>query len=154
MEASARAGHQKRHRIAGLIAAAVFLVASVLIASPYMAVTDDSWYALVAGDQLSRLDQPYYEGVHDHPLTLVLGILLAPLDVGMALDVLVAIGVASFMALLYALFRLARVLGGIGAAALALCFALLSPELELTAFLATIDIPFAALVLLAIALVA
>jgi hypothetical protein len=119
-----------------------------------MAVTDDSWYALVAGDQLSRLDQPYYEGVHDHPLMLVLGTLLAPLNVGTALDVLVVIGIASFVALLYVLFRLARALGGIGAGALAVCFALLSPELQLDAFLATIDIPFAALVLLAVVLVA
>jgi hypothetical protein len=154
METSARAGHQAGYRKAGLIAGAGFLLASVLVAWPYMAVTDDSWYALVAGDQLSRLDQPYYEGVHDHPLMLVLGTLLAPLNVGTALDVLVVIGIASFVALLYVLFRLARALGGIGAGALAVCFALLSPELQLDAFLATIDIPFAALVLLAVVLVA
>jgi hypothetical protein len=132
----------------------VIVVAAVLIAGPYVAITDDTWYALVAGDQLSRFEQPYYEGVHDHPLTLLLGVLLAPLDVGTALNVLVVIGVVSFVALLYALFRLARALGGIAAGALAVSFALLSPTLQLDAFFAIIDVPFAALVLLAVALVA
>lgn len=89
-----------------------------------------------------------------HPLPIALGGLASLLGVRPAADLAALGAVLSFGLLLYAAFRLGRALGGSVAGAAALVLVATRPRIDFFASRAFIDIPFAALVLLAAALAA
>ena len=89
-----------------------------------------------------------------HPLPIVLGGLASLLGPRAAADLAAFGAVLSFGLLLYAAYRLARALGGPVSGAVALALVATRPRIDFFASRAFIDIPFAALVLLAAALAA
>ncbi len=140
-----------------LAAALAALAACVLLAAliPWIYPGEDARFALAWGDELGRLHVPDFDGPvpAKHPLTLLVGLLLAPLGAGAAIVAYGAISIASFALTGYAIFRLGEALGGATAGGIAAAIALTRPAVLEQLLTAGKDLPFAALVLLAAALV-
>lgn len=127
------------------------------MSATWVSLSPDARYSLAWGAQLLRGDVPEVEatGVSTpHPLPIALGGLASQLGARAAADLAAFGAVLSFALLLYAAFRLGRALGGPVAGAVALALVATRPRIDFFASRAFIDIPFAALVLLAAALAA
>lgn len=140
-----------------LVAALVGIEICVALAAllPWIYPGEDARFALVWGDELGRLHVPSFDGPvpAKHPLTLLAGVLLSPLGAAGSLAGYGAISIASFALAGYAIFRLAEALGGPVAAALATAIALTRPAVLEQLLTAGKDLPFAAIVLAAAAIV-
>lgn len=141
-----------RHRLALLVLAGL-AVALVFVLRPTYP-NYDTYYSLVWGDELARGDLPDYEVFRTptpHPLATAAGALLSLL--GPAADrAFVLISLVTFAGLLASVFGLVRLLFGTAVAALAVAVVLTRTDLWMFALRATVDVPFAALVLAAAAL--
>jgi hypothetical protein len=136
-----------------LAAAAV----AVWLAAPYVTLSPDARYSLAWGAELLRGGAPDLTAPSvptPHPLPIGIGALLSALGPRAAADAYSALAVLAFLLLVYAVFRLARGLGGVAAGALAAALVATRPRFDFFAAHSFIDIPFAALVVLAAALVA
>ncbi len=123
----------------------------------WISLSPDARYSLAWGAQLIRGDVPDVEsGVIStpHPLPIALGGLASLLGTRAAADLAAFGGALSFGLLLYAAFRLGRALGGPVAGGVALVLVATRPRIDFFASRTFIDVPFAALVLLAAALAA
>jgi len=134
---------------ATLLATVAWLIA---IAAPQVVLSTDARYSLAWGALLLDGRLPEF-GVADvptkHPLPIAIAALLSTLGPRAAADGYAVMAVVAFAALLLAVFRLARAAGGPGAGALAALLVATRPRIDFFAMHAFIDIPFAALVLLA-----
>jgi hypothetical protein len=159
---SAPAAVSPRARRPSIRAVVLVLLAAAAVgltwfALPYLTLSPDARYSLAWGAQLAAGDVPDFAAANvstAHPLPVALGVLLSPLGPGAAADAYAVLSVAAFGLLLYGAFRLGRALGGPWAGALALVLVATRPRLDFFAAHGFIDIPFAALVLLAAALAA
>jgi hypothetical protein len=110
----------------------------------------DTLYALAWGGQLSRGGTPAYDAAiapTPHPLVELLGIVLAPLGAGTAVDVTVALGFIALSACTWLVYELGSVWVGRAAGALAaLIFVTRVPVLSY-GVRAYVDLPFLALLL-------
>jgi hypothetical protein len=96
-----------------------------------------------------------------HPLPIAIGVVVSPLSPTGAYDVLGVLAALSYGLLLYGAFRLARALVGPGrgrswalaAGILTVALVLLRPRLEYFALYAVVEVPFTALLLLALSFV-
>jgi hypothetical protein len=130
---------------------------AVWLATPYVTLSPDARYSLAWGAELLRGETPDLNAPSiptPHPLPIGVGALLSALGPRAAVDVYSALAVLAFCLLVYAVFRLARSLGGVAAGALAAALVATRPRFDFFAAHGFIDIPFAALVVLAAALVA
>ena len=148
---------RSRRPTAGLIAAALLGVAAcvALALLPWTYPGEDARFALAWGDELGRLHVPDFDGPvpAKHPLTLLVGIALAPLAASASILAYGAVSFAGFFLAGYAVFRLARALGGVIAGGLAVAIALSRPEVIEQVATGGKDLPFVALVLIAVAIV-
>jgi hypothetical protein len=113
----------------------------------------DQLYSLLWGDELAEGSSPGYEEPRaptPHPLSNLAGLALAPLGDG-ALPALEALSLVSFAALGLAAFSLGRRLAGAAVGALFAALLLTRPTLVNQALIASIDVPFLALILAAAA---
>lgn len=122
---------------------------------PWTYPGEDARFALAWGDELARLHAPDFDGPvpAKHPLTMLIGIVLAPLGASGSILAYGAISFAGFFLAGYAVFRLARALGGVIAGAVAVAIALTRPEVIEQVATGGKDLPFVALVLIAVAIV-
>src|SRR5438552_18218678 len=144
-------------RAAVLFRALAVGVAAVWLAFPYVTLSPDARYSLAWGAELMRGGAPDLNAPlipTPHPLPIGVGALLSLLGPRAAADAFSALAVLAFCLLVYAVFRLARTVGGTAAGALAAVLVATRPRLDFFAAHSFIDIPFAALVVLAAALVA
>jgi hypothetical protein len=162
----------------------VAVAVSIWAASVYVTLSPDARYSLAWGAELARGGTPELAAPRvptGHPLPVAIGALLAPLGTEAAADGYSALAALSFGLLLYAAFRFARALAGgasgagrsggergpgwplggahgalVGTAAGVLAAVIVGtrPRIDFFAAHAFIDVPFAALVLLAAAFVA
>ena len=141
------------------------LAAVVWVGLTYVAPGSDPLHSLAWGAVLGDGVRPLLTSQltpATHPLPIGVGLLLSPLSPTAAYQVYSVIGAATIALLIYAIFRLARSLAGaragerlaIGAGALALILILIRPRFELYALQVVVEVPFAALIMLALALVA
>jgi hypothetical protein len=138
-------------RLAWLLAA---LVAAVL-ATPWVVLSPDARYSLAWGAELVRGHLPDLTDPQvstDHPLPIAIGALLSIFGARKAADVYAVLAVLSFFLLVYACFRLGRALAGTAAGVLAALVVGTRPRVDFFATHSFVDVPFAALVLLAAAL--
>lgn len=139
---------------------AVLVVGGAVLAwlgTRYVALSPDSRYSLAWGAELLRGGRPNFlapQLVTPHPLPIALGGVLSLLGPDGAAQCFRLLAVVAFGALVYAAFRLGRTLGGIAAGVLAAALIATRPRLDFFAAHGFIDVPFAALVLLAAALCA
>jgi hypothetical protein len=146
-----------------LPAAGLWALAAALLAWSGLAVVSPSYdpmYSLAWGQYLAEGSKP---DLHHalaplaHPLPIVFGVLLSPLGPAGAYDAFTMLGAFSFALLGFAAFRLARALVGtrelsrvaLGAGVLVLLLLVTRARIDYFALKATVDIPFAALLLLA-----
>ena len=114
----------------------------------------DQLYSLLWGDDLAEGRLPGYEAPRaptPHPLANLVGLALAPLGDG-SLGALKALSLLSFAALGVAAFVLGRRLFGAAVGALFTALLLTRPSLVNQALIASIDVPFLALVVAAAAI--
>jgi hypothetical protein len=114
----------------------------------------DSYYSLLWGREVVHLHAPHFEGFRvptEHPLSIVVGVLLSPLGVH-GDRVFIAIILASYMALLAAVYRLGRVAFSPLVGAIAVAVLLSRFDYAFLAARGYIDIPYMALVVWAAAL--
>ena len=139
--------------LAALLLGAAACVALALL--PWTYPGEDARFALAWGDELARLQAPDFDGPvpAKHPLTLLVGIVLSPLGANASMLGYGAVSFAGFFLAGYAVFRLARALGGVVAGAVAVVIALSRPEVIEQVATGGKDLPFVALVLLAVAIV-
>jgi len=138
-------------RLAWLLAALV----AAIFASPWVVLSPDARYSLAWGAQLARGHLPDITDPQvstDHPLPIAIGGLLSVLGARTAADVYAVLAVLSFFLLVYACFRLGRALAGTAAGVLAAVVLATRPRVDFFAAHSFVDVPFAALVLLATAL--
>jgi len=123
---------------------------------PFVSPSTDARYSLAWGAELLRGELPDL-GPADlptpHPLPIAVSVALAPLGAERALDAYEVLCALAFLTLVYALFRFGRALAGTGAGVLAAALVALNPRIDFFALRGFIDIPFAAAVMLAAALV-
>lgn len=122
-----------------------------------MSLSPDARYSLAWGAELLRGDLPDVDAPEvstPHPLPIVAGGLISVLGVRAAADVYAFGAVLAFALLVYAAFRLGRALGGTLAGVVAAVLVATRERIDFFASRAFIDIPFAALVLLAAAMAA
>ncbi len=140
-----------------IAAAVVGLAAFVWIALPYIAPSSDARFALGWGSELAHGRSPDFGGTLvpiKHPLTIGVGALLSPLSPSAALTAYSALWALAYVALAYAVYRLVRKAGGSGLAVAAVLLVVIRPKVAFYGTAAVGDVPFAAMVLLATALVA
>lgn len=133
--------------IAGALAAA-------LLAPPWVVLSPDARYSLAWGAELARGDLPQLTDPQvstDHPLPIAIGALLSPLGARAAADAYAMLAALAFVLLVYACWRLGRAVGGPLAGALAALAVGTRPRVDFFAAHSFVDVPFAALVLLAAA---
>lgn len=143
--------------MAGAAGALAVLAASAWVSARWVSLSPDARYSLAWGAQLIRGDAPEVDAPEvstPHPLPIVAGGLLSLLGPRAAADVYAFAAVLAFALLVYAGFRLGRALGGIVAALVAAALVATRERIDFFASRAFIDIPFAALVLLAAGLAA
>jgi hypothetical protein len=126
----------------------------VLVALPYMAPASDTSYAIAWGDRLGHGEVPDFSHPlrAKHPLEVAFAALLSPLGASAAFDVYMVFSVVAFLALLYAIFQLGRVVWAPAIGLLAAALLATRPSLVFYATSCYRDIPFAVFVLLAAAL--
>ncbi|MBA3301325.1 MAG: hypothetical protein H0T15_05600 [Thermoleophilaceae bacterium] len=108
----------------------------------------DSYYTLIWGDELARGNLPDYDVFRTptpHPLSTLLAALLSPFG-GAADRILVLITLASFVALIAALFRFTQILLGSLIALIAALVVLTRTDLIFFSTRAVVDVPFLALI--------
>ena len=131
----------------------------------YMAVGIDPLHQLAWGHVISEGVRPLLTSQLtplSHPLPIFVGVLLAPFGPEGSFIAYSILSAGAICFLAFATYRLARTLAGanpgenlaIAAGALALALILIRPRFEHYALQAVLEIPFAALVMLAVALVA
>jgi hypothetical protein len=146
-------------------AAAVALAAAVWVGLSFIAPGIDALHQLAWGAVVGDGVRPRLTAALtplSHPLQVAVGTLLSPLGAEGAYDAFSVLSAFSIGLLLYAVYRLARVLAGdraaawapIAAGGLAIALALIRPRFELYALEAVIEVPFAALLFLAASYVA
>lgn len=151
-----------RFALPAALAIAAVAVGFALIALPYITLSPDARYSLAWGAELARGSAPDLSPGDlptPHPLPVAAGALLSLAGPERAADGYSLVAAIAFLVLLYAAFRLGRTLGGSGkggVAAGALCALLvgIAPRVDFFAAHGFVDIPFAALAVLAAALVA
>jgi hypothetical protein len=130
------------------------VVLALLLYDKFVLTTDAvmalAWGAEFAEGELPDTSAPLLPVFH--PLPTLVGVLLSPLGAGAAVDAYRMIAVLSLFLLAYSVFRLGGSLGAIATGAVAALMVLTRPEAIDYARASAIDIPFAALVLLALAL--
>jgi hypothetical protein len=144
-------------RAARVVITAAVLAMLVLIALPYMAPSSDARTALAWGSELAHGRSPDFNGLLlpiKHPLTIGVGVVLSPLTPHAALAAYSALWVLAFASLAYAVYRLVRSAGGWGLAIVAALLVVVRPKIAFYGSEAVEDIPFAAAILLAAALIA
>jgi hypothetical protein len=145
--------------------ALVSLAAAVWVGLTYIAPGIDPLHALAWGNVLSDGVRPKLTSQLtplSHPLPIMISVPLGPLGATGAFYAYSILAALMIGLLLYGVYRLARVLAGaragetlaIAAGVLALVLVLIRPRFELYALQAVFEVPFAALVMLAVALVA
>lgn len=137
------------------LAAAVALAA--LLSANWVSLSTDGRYSLAWGAELLRGDLPGLEAPSvptPHPLPIAGGALLSAAGAQAAADAYAFAAALGFVLLVYAAFRLGRALAGVPAGVVAALLVATRPRLDFFASRSFIDVPFAALVVLAAALVA
>ncbi len=132
------------------------MIAAAFVAAPLVSPSNDDLYALSWGGELWRGRLPALDGPllpTAHPLNVVVSTALSPLGASGARYVFSAISLVALAVLVYASFRLGRRIGGVGVGLLAALLVASRPQLQVWAWEATVDVPFAALALLAAALI-
>ncbi|MFL5828255.1 MAG: hypothetical protein ACJ76V_17175 [Thermoleophilaceae bacterium] len=138
-------------RLAWLLAALV----AALFAAPWVVLSPDARYSLAWGAELARGHLPDLTDPQvstDHPLPIAIGAVLSVLGARAAADVYAVLAVLAFFLLVYACFRLGRALAGTTAGVLSAVVLATRPRVDFFAAHSFVDVPFAALVLLAAAL--
>ena len=133
----------------GLIVIGLFVVATVAIFALRQTYPNyDSYYTLIWGDQLAAGELPDYDVYRTptpHPLSTLVAAVLSVF--GHSSDrVLVLITLASWLGLLYLLFRITQHLLGALVAAVAVAVLLTRTDIEFFSLRAVVDIPFLTLV--------
>lgn len=145
----------RAERFAPIAAAAALagLLALLFFDATYL--TSDAAMALAWGGEIVRGGSPDVTAPLlpvFHPLPTAVGGALTPIGADAMVDGYRALAIASLAALAYAAYRLGAGLGGTAAGLVAAGLLLTRPELFEFGLIAAIDIPFVALVLLALAL--
>ncbi|MEX2194692.1 MAG: hypothetical protein WD844_05340 [Thermoleophilaceae bacterium] len=138
-------------------AAVAGLAVAAWVSTRWVSLSPDARYSLAWGAELIRGDAPQVDAPEvstPHPLPIVAGGLVSLLGARAAADVYAFGAVLAFALLVYAGFRLGRALGGTVAGVVAAALVATRERVDFFASRAFIDIPFAALVLLAAALAA
>lgn len=133
------------------------LAAAAWVSAHWVSLSPDARYSLAWGAQLARGEAPEVDAgavSTPHPLPIALSALLSLLGPRTAADLYAFAAAVAFALLVYAGFRLGRALGGAVAGVAAALLVATRDHVVFFASRAFIDIPFAALVLLAAALVA
>ena len=150
----AAAGRATReHPHAAAVAATVALALAMWAAYGSGSVGYDQLYSLLWGDDLAEGALPDYEAPRaptPHPLSNLMGLVLAPLGDG-ALGALKAVSLLSFAALGVAAYALGARLLSPAVGVLFAALLLTRPSLVNQALIASIDVPFLALIIAAAA---
>jgi hypothetical protein len=133
------------------------VVAVALAAAPLVSPSNDDLYALAWGGELWRGHLPDVGASLlpiDHPLNVLVSALLAPLGPSGARYAFSALSLVALATLVYASFRLGRRVGGVTIGLIAAVLVATRSQVVLWGWAAVVDVPFAALALLAGALAA
>jgi hypothetical protein len=139
------------------VAAWAGVVAVALAAAPLVSPSNDDLYALAWGEELWRGHLPDVGASLlpvDHPLNVLASALLAPLGPSGARYAFSALSLVALAALVYASFRLGRRVGGATIGLIAALLVATRSQIVLWGWAAVVDVPFAALTMLAAALAA
>jgi hypothetical protein len=139
------------------LAAWAAVVAVAVAAAPLVSPSNDDLYALAWGGELWRGHLPDVGASLlpvDHPLNLLASALLTPLGPSGARYAFSALSLVALAALVYASFRLGRRVGGVTVGLIAAVLVATRSQVVLWGWAAVVDVPFAALTMLAAALAA